>query len=46
MKKNEINESILYSEIDDKYSNLLQKKRIFDTSINEINQLMNNLKIK
>ena len=43
MKKNEINESILYSEIDDKYSNLLQKKRIFDTSINEINQLMNNL---
>ena len=43
MKENEINESILYSEIDDKYSNLLQKKRIFDTSINEINQLMDNL---
>lgn len=43
MKKNEINESILYSEIDDKYSNLLQKKRIFDTSINEITQLMDSL---
>ena len=42
---NEINisEPILYSEIDDKYSNLLQKKRIFDTSIKEIIQLMDNL---
>ena len=42
---NEINisEPILYSEIDDKYSNLLQKKRIFDTSIKEISQLMDNL---
>ena len=36
-------EPILYSEIEDKYSNLLQKKRIFDTSINEISQLMDNL---
>ena len=36
-------EPILNSEIEDKYSNLLQKKRIFDTSINEISQLMDNL---
>ena len=36
-------EPILYSEIEDKYSYLLQKKRIFDTSINEISQLMDNL---
>ena len=45
---NEIDTSkpILYSEIDDKYSMLLQKKRIFDTSINEISQLMDNLTLE
>ena len=43
MNENLMNEPILYSEIDDKYSNLLQKKRIFDTSINEISLLMDNL---
>ena len=43
MNELDTNEPILYSEIDDKYSNLLQKKRIFDTSINEITQLMDNL---
>ena len=43
MNEFDTNEPILYSEIDDKYSNLLQKKRIFDTSINEITQLMDNL---
>jgi hypothetical protein len=43
MNEIDTNEPILYSEIDDKYSNLLQKKRIFDTSINEITQLMDNL---
>jgi hypothetical protein len=43
MNEMDTNEPILYSEIDDKYSNLLQKKRIFDTSINEITQLMDNL---
>ena len=40
------NEPILYSEIDDKYSILLQKKRIFDISISEISQLMNNLTLE
>ena len=43
MNEIDTNEPILYSEIDDKYSNLLQKKRIFDASINEISQLMDNL---
>ena len=43
MNEKLINEPILYSEIDDKYSNLLQKKRIFDTSINELSILMDNL---
>ena len=43
MNEIDTNEPILYSEIDDKYSNLLQKKRIFDTSIDEITQLMDNL---
>ena len=43
MNEIDTNEPILYSEIDDKYSNLLQKKRIFDISINEITQLMDNL---
>ena len=43
MNEIDTNEPILYSEIDDKYSNLLQKKRIFDTSINEITQLMDSL---
>ena len=43
MNEIDTNEPILYSEIEDKYSNLLQKKRIFDTSINEISQLMDNL---
>ena len=43
MNEIDTNEPILYSEIDNKYSNLLQKKRIFDTSINEISQLMDNL---
>ena len=45
---NEIDTSqpILYSEIDDKYSILLQKKRIFDTSINEISQLLDNLNLE
>ena len=43
MKEVDTSEPILYSEIDDKYSNLLQKKRIFDTSIKEISQLMDNL---
>ena len=43
MNEIDTSEPILYSEIEDKYSNLLQKKRIFDTSINEISQLMDNL---
>ena len=43
MKEIDTRKPILYSEIDDKYSNLLQKKRIFDTSIKEISQLMDNL---
>jgi hypothetical protein len=46
MNEIDTNEPILYSEIDDKYSMLLQKKRIFDTSINEISQLMNNLTLE
>ena len=43
MNELDTTEPILTSEIEDKYSNLLQKKRIFDTSINEISQLMDNL---
>jgi hypothetical protein len=43
MNEIDTSEPILYSEIDDKYSYLLQKKRIFETSINEISQLMDNL---
>ena len=43
MNEIDTNEPILYSEIEGKYSNLLQKKRIFDTSIKEISQLMDNL---
>lgn len=43
MNEIDTNEPILYSEIEDKYSNLLQKKRIFETSINEISQLMDSL---
>ena len=43
MNEIDTTEPILTSEIEDKYSNLLQKKRIFDTSINEISQLMDNL---
>ena len=46
MNEIDTNEPILYSEIDDKYSMLLQRKRIFDTSINEISQLMNNLTLE
>ena len=46
MNAYDTNEPILYSEIDDKYSILLQKKRIFDISINEISQLMNNLTLE
>ena len=46
MKEYDSYEPILYSEIDDKYSLLLQKKRIFDTSINEISQLMDNLSLE
>ena len=43
MNEIDTSEPILYSEIDNKYSYLLQKKRIFDTSINEISQMMDNL---
>ena len=43
MNEIDTSEPILYSEIDDKYSYLVQKKRIFETSINEISQLMDNL---
>ena len=46
MNEIDTSEPILYSEIDDKYSILLQKKRIFDTSINEISQLMDNLTLE
>ena len=46
MNEFDTNEPLLYSEIDDKYSLLLQKKRIFDTSINEISQLMDNLTLE
>ena len=42
MEEKDTNEPLLYSEIEDKYSNLLQKKRIFDTSINEVTKLMDN----
>ena len=43
MNEIDTSEPILYSEIDNKFSYLLQKKRIFDTSINEISQMMDNL---
>jgi len=43
MQEKDIDEPLLYSEIEDKYSNLLQKKRIFDTSIKEVSQLMDSL---
>ena len=46
MNEYDTNEPILYSEIEDKYSILLQKKRIFDISINEISQLMDNLTLE
>ena len=43
MKESDANEPILYSQIEDQYSNLLKKKRIFDASINEIIQLMDHI---
>ena len=47
---NEINankeEPILYSQIEDKFSSLSQKKRIFYTSITEISQLIDNLNLE
>ena len=46
---NEINsneEPILYSKIEDKFSSLSQKKRIFFTSITEISQLIDNLNLE
>ena len=46
---NEINsneEPILYSKIEDKFSSLSQKKRIFYTSITEISQLIDNLNLE
>ena len=43
MEEKDIDLPILYSEIEDKYSNLLQKKRIFDASIKEISKLMDSL---
>ena len=43
MKESETSEPLLYSEIENKYSYLLQKKRIFDASIKEVIQLMDNL---
>ena len=46
MNEIDTSEPILYSEIDDKYSILLQKKRIYDASINEISQLMDNLTLE
>ena len=42
-EKDNPNEPILYSEIEDKYSYLLQKKRIFDASINEVSKIMDNI---
>ena len=46
MNEIDTSEPILYSEIDDKYSTLLQKKRIFDASIKEISQLMDSLTLE
>ena len=46
MNEYDTNEPLLYSQIEDKYSILLQKKRIFDISISEISQLMDNLTIE
>ena len=39
-------EPILYSQIEDKFSSLSQKKRIFYTSITEISQLIDNLNLE
>ena len=39
-------EPILYSKIEDKFSSLSQKKRIFYTSITEISQLIDNLNLE
>ena len=39
-------EPILYSKIEDKFSSLSQKKRIFFTSITEISQLLDNLNLE
>ena len=46
MNEYDTNEPLLYSQIEDRYSILLQKKRIFDISISEISQLMDNLTIE
>ena len=46
MNAYDTNEPLLYSQIEDKYSILLQKKRIFDVSISEISKLMDNLSIE
>ena len=43
---NSFEEPILYSQIEDKYSYLCQKKRIFYTSITEISQLIDNLNLE
>ena len=46
---NEINskeEPILYSQIEDKFNSLSQKKRIFYTNITEISQLIDNLNLE
>ena len=39
-------EPILYSKIEDKFSSLSQKKRIFYTSITELSQLLDNLNLE
>jgi len=43
MNEKDVNEPILNSEIENKYLNLVKKKRVFDASVNEISQLMDNL---
>jgi len=43
MNEKDFNEPILNSEIENKYLNLVKKKRVFDASVNEISQLMDNL---
>ena len=45
-EKNCNEEPILYSQIEDKFSSLSQKKRIFYTSITEISQLIDNLNLE